>query len=200
MGNFPLAGCCIGSERFNPGHLEHTQSIARELTMHGKLALGLFLAFFVCGCVNPFAPRLLDEPSDGGGLTDQRTPDGLFQNFRIAYLTKDTLTYGKLLAPSFTFLYRNYDRGVDLSWGRDEEMIATNGLFQAAQNLDLVWNDIVLAAGDSLLYDVSRGFVLTITFSPTDVVRIQGRVNLRLVRSRSDEPWTIAIWRDESNY
>lgn len=154
----------------------------------------------VAGCTNPFAPRLLDEPITGGGLSDQRTPDGVFQNFRLAYQTKDTLIYGKLLASSFTFLYRNYDRGVDLSWGRDEEMIATNGLFQAAQSLDLVWNDIALSASDSLTYDIARGFVLTIAFSPTDIVRLQGRVNLRLVRARSDDPWQIVVWRDESNY
>jgi hypothetical protein len=152
------------------------------------------------GCVNPFAPRLADSPTSNAGLSDQRTPDGVFQNFRLAYMTKDTLTYGKLLAPTFTFLYRNYDRGVDLSWGREEEMIATNGLFQAAQSLDLMWNDVVLSSGDSLTHDIARGFVLTITFSPSDVVRIQGRVNLRLVRARSIDPWTIAIWRDESNY
>ncbi|MDW8074339.1 MAG: hypothetical protein RMK00_01000 [Bacteroidota bacterium] len=157
-------------------------------------------SLLLVGCLNPFAPRYMDEPATIAGLSDQRTPEGVFQNFRIAYQTKDTLTYGKLLAPTFTFLYRNYDRGVDLSWGRDEEMIATNGLFQAAQNLDLVWNDVILSAGDSLTYDIARGFVLTITFSPSDVIRVQGRVNLRLTRSRSTDPWQIAVWRDESNY
>ncbi len=180
--------------------MEHTQSIAGQLNMRSSI-YGLWLLFVViAGCTNPFAPRLLDSPTSNAGLSDQRTPDGVFQNFRVAYLTKDTLTYGKLLAPSFTFLYRNYDRGVDLSWGRDEEMIATSGLFQAAQSLDLLWNDVVLAAGDSLTYDIARGFVLTITFSPNDIVRIQGRVNLRLIRPSTTEPWTIAVWRDESNY
>lgn len=152
------------------------------------------------GCVNPFAPRLLDEPLGTAGLTDQRTPEGVFQNFRIAYQTKDTLTYGKLLAPSFTFLYRNYDRGVDLSWGRDEEMLATAGLFQAAQQLDLVWNDIVQSVQDSLTCDIARGFVLTIAFSSNDIIRIQGRATMRLVRTQSTDPWRIAVWRDESNY
>lgn len=163
------------------------------------LTIGVLLAT-LGGCVNPFAPRLMDEPLEGGGLTDQRTPDGVFQNFRIAYQTKDTVTYGKLLAPTFTFLYRNYDRGVDVAWGRDEDMLVTYRLFQAAQNLDLVWNDVVLAAGDSLTYDVSRGFVLTVTFSPDDVIRVQGRATLRLVRQRSSDPWMIAVWRDESNF
>ncbi|GBD06208.1 MAG: hypothetical protein AA908_03445 [Chlorobi bacterium NICIL-2] len=168
--------------------------------MQPRAIIVAVIVSFGVGCTNPFAPRLLDQPITGGGLSDQRTPDGVFQNFRIAYQTKDTLTYGKLLAPSFTFLYRNYDRGVDLSWGRDEEMIATSGLFQAAQSLDLVWSDVAVSAGDSLTYDIARGFVLTITFSPTDIVRVQGRVNLRLVRVRSDDPWQIAVWRDESNY
>ncbi|MCX7930275.1 MAG: hypothetical protein N2663_06110 [Chlorobi bacterium] len=168
--------------------------------MRTAIVNGLIAVTLLSGCTNPFAPRLLDQPLSSAGLSDQRSIDGVFQNFRIAYATKDTLTYGKLLASSFAFLYRNYERGVDLSWGRDEEMITTAGLFQAAQTLDLVWNDIVLSSGDSTAHDIARGFVLTITFSPSDIVRIQGRVNLRLVRSRSTDPWTIAVWRDESNY
>jgi len=79
-------------------------------------------------------------------------------------------------------------------------MISTAGLFQASQNLDLVWNDIVISTGDSVLQDISRGFNLSITFSPTDIIRLQGRVNLRIRRATPQEPWIISRWRDESNY
>ena len=150
-------------------------------------------------CTNPFAPAL----STGGGgavLGDQRTIEGLFQNFRYAYVFKDTLTYGRLLDRTFTFVYRNYDQGVDVTWGRDEDMLATQGLFSAAQQLDLVWNDVIQADGDSLLQNISRGFNLTITFNPSDVLRAQGRVNLRVSRTATSEPWKIVRWRDESNY
>lgn len=152
------------------------------------------------GCTNPFAPKTGDDVVSGAALGDQRSVEGIFQNFRYAYRYKDTLTYGRLLAPEFTFVYRNYDRGVDLSWGRDEDMITTSGLFQAAQNLDLVWNDIVYSVGDSLVFDVSRGFTMTITFDATDVLRVQGRANFRLVRNAPGDVWMISRWRDESNY
>jgi hypothetical protein len=154
----------------------------------------------ITGCINPFAPRLLQGQDGASLLSDQRTADGVFQNFRYAYIFKDTLTYGQLLAPDFTFVYRNYERNIDVSWGRDEDMFATNGLFRSAQALDLVWNDIINSAGDSLVSDVSRGFVLTITFNPSDVIQLNGRVNLRLARSSPQEPWKIRRWRDESNF
>jgi hypothetical protein len=37
----------------------------------------------------------------------------------------------------------------------------------AAQQLDLVWNDVVIAGGDSLAQTISRGIILTITFNPS---------------------------------
>ncbi len=152
------------------------------------------------GCENPFAPKLGNSSSSGAVLGDQRTIEGVFQNFRYAYRYKDTLAYGRLLTTDFTFIYRNYDRGVDLSWGRDEDMMTTAGLFQTAQSIDLVWNDIVYSIGDSLTYDVSRSFTMAITFDITDVLRVQGRVNFRLFRASPSDVWMISRWRDESNY
>ena len=156
------------------------------------------LALFAFPACNPFAPALDNESESSGGLSDQRTIDGVFQNFQYAYTFKDTLVYGQLLAPDFTFIYTNYEKGTDLTWGRDEDMRSTYGLFQTAQSLDLVWNGIVTAVGDSLLTDVSRGFNLTVTFNPRDVIRVDGRVNLRLVRSSADAPWQIQRWKDDS--
>lgn len=158
----------------------------------GILALG--------GCTNPFAPAEARLASDAPILGDQRTVDGVFKNFRFAYVFRDTLTYGRLLDRGFTFVYRDYDRSIDVTWGRDEDMLATAGLFNAAQQLDLVWNDVVIADGDSLVQSISRGFNLTITFSPTDIIRAQGRVNLRLERPVATDPWKIVRWRDESNF
>lgn len=158
------------------------------------------ISITIAGCVNPFAPAEAAVAADAPILGDQRTVDGLFRNFRYAYVFRDTLTYGRLLDRAFTFVYRNYDKGIDVTWGRDEDMLATAGLFNAAQQLDLVWNDVVLADGDSLAQSISRGFNLTITFSPTDVIRAQGRVNLRLERPSSTDVWKIVRWRDESNF
>ncbi len=160
------------------------------------LALGLLLG----GCINPFAPRLSEQPPEPFQLADQRTIEGVFTNFRYAYVLRDTLLYGQLLDTGFVFSYRNYELGTDVSWGRQEDLRATAGLFRAAQQIDLVWHEIVASAGDSLLHDVSRSFALTITFSAEDVVRVYGRATFRLRRAYAYEPWHIAFWRDESNY
>ncbi len=158
------------------------------------------MLFLFTSCTNPFAPGLANEAPDSPILGDQRTIEGLFQNFRYSYVFRDTLTYGKLLDRSFAFVYRDYDKLIDVTWGRDEDMLATNGLFSRAQNLDLVWNDVVVADGDSVTQNISRGFILTITFSPEDIVRAQGRVSLRVQRPSPADVWKITQWRDESNY
>lgn len=156
------------------------------------------IAFF--SCTNPFAPGLADTDQDAPVISDQKTVEGIFENFRYAYIFKDTLVYGNLLADDFTFIYRNYNDNVDYSWGRDQDMMTTSGLFRAAQNLELIWNDVVIAIGDTVLKDISRGFNLSIVFGPSDIVNIQGRANFRLKRQNTDEPWKIFQWRDESNY
>jgi len=152
---------------------------------------------------NPFAPGL-DESLDreASVLGDQKTIDGVFENMKYAYTFRDTTIYGLLLAGDYTFLYRDYDRGVDVSWGRDEEMRATSGLFQNVQRLDLVWNNIISVSADSgnTLVQVSRNFNLTVTFNPTDIIRVDGYVTLAMTRNHVDEPWRIAQWRDESNF
>ncbi len=170
-------------------------------SLAGMLPLVLLLCALVMNsCDNPFAPRSVSRALNGAGLGDQSTVDGLFQNFRYAYLTKDTLVYGRLLDTNFSFVYRDYDTGIDKTWGRDEEMISTTGLFQGSQSLELVFNDVVTAVGDSLNQDISRGFNLTITFNPSDVVFLQGRVDLRIARPSVNDVWKIQRWRDESNF
>ena len=86
---------------------------------------------------------------------------------------------------------------MDVSWGRDDEMKVTNGLFQNSQRLDLIWNNIVSITGDSTR--IIRGFNLTITFNPTDIIYIDGRVDLTLGKG-TDNKWRILRWIDESNF
>lgn len=149
-------------------------------------------------CVNPFAPRVDNNLGKGSGLiSDRSTVDGVFQNFQYAYTFKDTLIYSQLLNKNFIFSYRDYDLGIDASWGRDDEMKVTNGLFQNSQRLDLIWNNIVSITGDSTR--IVRSFNLTITFNPTDIIFIDGRVNLTLGKDVSNK-WKILRWIDESNF
>jgi hypothetical protein len=189
----------------------HENSVRRRAPRRGSASKWLFqwlfsalgvvcvCAFVLQSCVNPFAPRYAEQTGNAL-LGDQRTLEGVFQNFRYAYIFRDTLSYGQLLAPNFVFIYRNYERNVDVTWGRDEEMFSTNGLFRTAQALDLVWNEIIFSDGDSLTFTVQRGFNLTVTFNSNDVLRLDGRVNLNLAREKPSDVWLIRRWRDESNF
>jgi len=156
-----------------------------------------FLLFLFAGCVNPFAPALDNSANSGSIISDRKNIDGIFKNLQYSYTFKDSTIYGQLLASDFQFSYRDYDLGVDVSWGRDEEMKVTNGLFQNSQKLDLIWNNIVSLSGDST--NVIRSFNLTITFNPTDIVLVDGRINLTLQKDKNQK-WQIINWLDESNF
>lgn len=153
------------------------------------------------GCTNPFAPGLDENFEDiKPPVSDQKDITGVFQNFQYAYTFKDTTIYSNLISSDFTFTYRDYDQGFDVTWGRDEEMRTTYGLFQNAQRLDLIWNNIVLVTEDSLTASIVRSFNLTITFNQTDVVRVDGRVNLSMKKDNVTQIWRINRWIDESNF
>lgn len=163
-----------------------------------KISLLLTTLLLVKSCINPFAPKLDNELGSGSSLiSDQSTVEGVFQNLQYAYTFKDTSIYGELLNKSFTFSYRDYEREVDIAWGREDEMRVTYGLFNNSERLDLIWNNIVAITSDST--NVVRSFNLTITFTPTDVVFVDGKVNLQLVKSNNQE-WQIITWIDESNF
>ena len=66
--------------------------------------------------------------------------------------------YGKVIDENFIFTYRDYEQGFDVSWSRDEEMKTTYGLFQNAQKLDLIWNNIVLSTEDYPNGKYCKGF------------------------------------------
>ena len=100
----------------------------------------------------------------------------------------------------FLFLYRDYEKGIDVTWGRDEDLQITNRLFQNSQNLDLIWNEIFSISGDSTISNVVRFFNLSISFSSNDIVRVDGKVNLTLWRQNIKEVWLIKSWKDESNF
>lgn len=157
----------------------------------------------IIGCDNPFAPKLDTSPSGGQTiLGDQTQTEGVFQNFKQAYAFRDSTIYGQLLAANFIFIYRDYDKGVDVFWGRDDDIRSTYGLFQNVQRLDLVWNTIIASnmEPDSLKATITRNFNLTVTFSANDVVRVDGYANWTLERLKPSEVWKITRWRDESNF
>ncbi len=151
---------------------------------------------------NPFAPGLDTGLGPQSILGDPTTIDGVFQNIKYAYSFRDTSIYGQLINGDFTFLYRDYDKGVDVTWGRDEEMGITSRLFQNVQRLDLVWNNIVTLSTDSgnTSATITRNFNLTVTFNPSDIARVDGYANFAFVRAQPQNPWKITRWKDESNF
>ena len=160
--------------------------------------------FALVSC-NPFAPGLDDSSGETSSLlSDQKNPDGVFQNLKYAYTFRDTTIYGQLFDGNFTFLYPDYDRGgAEISWGRDEEMRTAYGLFQSVQRLDLVWNNIIDSSSiDSYTTEasISRGFNLTVTFNASDIVSVNGYASLQLVRQGTQYPWMIVRWHDDSNH
>ncbi len=166
----------------------------------------IFIPFcFALISCNPFAPGLDDSSGETSSLlSDQKNPDGVFQNFKYAYTFRDTSIYGQLINGNFIFLYPDYDRGgAEISWGRDEEMRTTYGLFQSVERLDLVWNNIIDSSSiDSYTTDasISRGFNLTVTFNASDIVRVDGYASLQLARQGTQYPWMIVRWHDDSNH
>lgn len=158
----------------------------------------LMLGLGIWACNNPFAPSLADVDSEGSLLGNQKTVEGLFKNFNYAYTFKDTLIYGKLLHEDFTFSYKNYDKnGAVFTWGREDEMIATSRMFNAAQSIDLTWTDILNQNGDSLFVDITRRFVLKIIL-PNDELNLFGKATFQLTRKSIKEDWKILQWTDES--
>lgn len=151
-------------------------------------------------CFNPFAPGLDDRVSTGicPPLT---TIEGVFCTFRNSYTFRDTILYSSLIAPEFAFVYRDYDNGVDVTWGRDQEMRTTYGLFQNVQNIMLTWNNVVAAEGTSENDStIVRSFNLTVIFNPSSIERVDGRANFKLRRTANDADWKIVLWHDDSNF
>lgn len=158
-----------------------------------------FALFLLNGCFNPFSPRLDTSNPINTILSDQKTIDGVFQNFKYAYTFKDTTIYGQLLTDDFTFTYYDYDLGIQVSWDRPTEMKTTHGLFTNTQNLSLIWNNIISQTGDSLDTDVKRSFNLTITFNPSDILNFYGFAEMTMTRPTSHDIWKIKTWNDQTN-
>jgi len=169
--------------------------------MMRKLLLTAGLLALLTGCSNPFAPKLDENLGNGiGTVGDQRTVEGVFQTIQYAYAARDTLIYGRLLDSAFQFRYYNAERGADVVFTRDEEMRTTYNLFRGVALLDLQWNAIVAQEGDSLDVTVTRPYNLRIALTPDDVIRVDGRATLHLLRISTAEPWRIRTWRDDSSF
>lgn len=150
-------------------------------------------------CFNPFSPKIDNTTTNENIISDQKTLEGVFQNFKYSYTFKDSTIYGQLLREDFVFTYFDADLGINVSWDRPTDMKTTKGLFDNSQDLNLVWNNIVFQQGDSLDANVKRSFNLTITFNPSDIINFYGFVDLHLLRENISEKWKIKEWKDLTN-
>ncbi len=163
----------------------------------------LFAALLFLSCENPFAPRLATtQVAPKGFLADQKSVDGVFQNFVYAYTFRDTSVYSQIIGPNFTFVYRDYDNSPpqDVAWGRDVEMRSTSAMFQLVNRLVLIWDNTYPIDSTSTHAVVTRGFSLTVSFNPADIEDVAGKAYFVFDRASASDPWRISMWRDESNF
>jgi len=163
----------------------------------------VLFAFLFLSCQNPFAPKLATtQIAPIGFFADQKSIDGVFQNFVYAYTLRDTNVYSRLIGSGFTFVYRDYGNSppIDVAWGRDMEMRSTSLMFQLVNRLTLIWSDTYPVDSTDVHAVITRGFSLTVTFNPADIEDISGKAYFVLDRASSSDPWKISMWRDQSNF
>jgi len=116
-----------------------------------RLLFLLWLPVFTIGCRNPFFPNLGDPI---GIWSDQITIGGLLNNFRNAYMFKDSLRYAECLAcPDYQFNY--FDPSVDefLWMSRDTDLRTTGRLFRHYETISLEWSGLDEAQLDISVVD-----------------------------------------------
>lgn len=155
----------------------------------------------VAAC-NPFAPALEEGDAFGDLMGDPRTVEGFFTNFKNAYELRDISLYETLLDSAFTFIYYDFDAGVERQWRFMQELESTRRLFTRSSGVQLRWNQIISqdvfdAARQA---QVVRSFNLLIALEGSEAFRGAGNVNFLLVRSDSTAAWKLRRWRDESEF
>ena len=181
--------------------------------MTDKILFGLILFSVVYGCASPFAPKLGEvEQGTTAILTDRLSPNEVLENFRFAYIFRDSLVYSELIDTAFVFVY--FDPSVEGtgrfdSWGRDIELKATGGLFRVVRNISLEWNSTVeekywSPAPDSVILDVefegavkakiSKGFQLKLGSE----IQLTGTAVFSFEKEIKGDGWRIIRWIDES--
>lgn len=164
------------------------------------LSILVFLPMF--SCLNPFSPALEDRFVQADLiLTEQASPEEVLQNFRYAYVFRDSLIYSELLDSSFIFFYFDPNVGTSgqlVSWGRDLDLKTTGRLFRRFNVIDLVWNSTIYESVQDLTGEITTTFNLTM-LAADDEVRISGTAVFGFKKSGSSGKWRITKWKDESN-
>lgn len=174
----------------------------RTLLVRNQATVYCALAFWLAGC-NPFAPGIDNVFIDRNALLgDRASVSGFFSYFRNTYELRDTLLYGKMIAPDFKFVYFDFANNNQTFWDRDIEMQSAFRLFRSIKSVTLLWNNYVRAdtASSDTLALVERYFNLTIVQDDQNIFRGTGSAELLLVRGKRGEPWRMRQWRDKSDF
>jgi len=164
------------------------------------IPLIMVIVIVVSSCINPFAPRVNESNLFDELLGNPKTIDGFYIRFQNAYQFRDTTLYGPLIDPEFSFIFRDYDRNLDVTWSRAEDLNSTYNLFVQSQDIQLSWNNIVLQSVNPEMTraQIVRRFNLLVVINSNDIIRTDGSANFVLARADSTMPWKLLQWRDES--
>jgi len=160
---------------------------------------GIILFALLCvvvSCLNPFAPGLGDVSSSLDiPLTGQTTPEEVLTNFRYAYIYKDSLVYRDVLHDDFVFVWRDHENDKFVSWGKEDDIKTTVGIFNTFSVIHLVWKstNYLTYSADSAMAEISKGFILTLG----STIRITGDA-LFYMKKAEDGIWRITRWVDKS--
>lgn len=160
------------------------------------LAAAVVVTLAVLACLNPFAPEIGEIAIDPDlVLTEQQSPDEVMSNFRYAYILKDSLVYRDLLDDEFVFVWRDHDNDQFVSWGKEEDIKTTSGIFNAFNVINLVWNstNYLVYTSDSTEAEMSKQFILTLGSD----IRITGDAQF-FFRKLESGVWKIIRWVDKS--
>ena len=160
------------------------------------------IGIFLQSCLNPFAPKLIENKGNSDLLiTEQKTPEEVLQNFRYAYIFKDSLIYSEILDSSFVFVYFDPNIGTSgqfVSWGRDLDLKTTGQMFRRFDVIDLVWNSTIFQSVQETTGQITKSFNLTM-ITKDDDIRISGAAVFSFRKSPVSEKWRMIKWKDESD-
>ncbi|OQX86087.1 hypothetical protein B6D60_06855 [candidate division KSB1 bacterium 4484_87] len=161
----------------------------------------IFFSLLMGYCVNPFAPKLEQSDQQSLIITEQKTPDEVLQNFKYAYVFKDSVLYADLLDSSFVFIFFDPDEqssGSFVSWGRDVDLTTTGRLFRNFDVIDLNWNSTVYFILEGDKAEMSKSFHLTLS-KDNESIPVTGNAIFLFTKSQFDGKWRILQWKDESD-
>jgi len=161
----------------------------------------LLISVAVIQCFNPFAPKLEDSDKNDLIITAQTTPDEVLQNFKYAYIFKDSILYADLVDSSFVFTYFDPNQessGRFVSWGRDVDLKTTGSLFRNFDIIDLIWNSTIYAFDEEDQAEYSKTFNLSL-IKNNETINITGNAIFIFKKNEYDKKWRITQWVDESD-